>query len=407
MVIGDDLMLNQILINLIGNAEKFTHRGKITVSVRLKSRKNDRINVEFKVEDTGIGIPKEKHDLVFQSFRQVDGDIKRKFGGTGLGLAITKQLVELQGGTIRLKSQLGKGTAFTFNIFYQETDKKIMLEERSISESDPLDIAGYRVLVVEDNHMNRKYISTLLTKWQVNHQMAHNGLEGVELASHEPFDLILMDIQMPEMDGFEATNAIRQFVNLNQETPIIALTASAMVSQKDKALLAGMNDYLSKPFKPSQLFEKLKLFYIQRPERKVETTSHTEGGAFPSFTFNERLDSAVLTEFYGTDMSYARDMFDIFLTTVMPEYLTLKEQVAAKNTAEVGRLAHKLKPTFTMVGLPDLELQMEEIEHSAKRNDAPSVWSTLFDNFETHIVDAVKVVKEDHTRLLSVKFISK
>ena len=144
MVIGDDLMLNQILINLIGNAEKFTQKGKITVSAHVKSRRNNRINVEFKISDTGIGIPKEKHDLVFQSFRQVDGDIKRKFGGTGLGLAITKQLVEMQGGSIRLKSQFGKGTMFTFNIFYQETDTEITLEDRSISENERLDVAGYR-----------------------------------------------------------------------------------------------------------------------------------------------------------------------------------------------------------------------------------------------------------------------
>ncbi len=407
MVIGDDLMLNQILINLIGNAEKFTQKGKITVSARVKSRRNNRINVEFKIADTGIGIPKEKHDLVFQSFRQVDGDIKRKFGGTGLGLAITKQLVEMQGGSIRLKSQLGKGTMFTFNIFYQETDTKITLEDRSISENERLDVAGYRVLVVEDNHMNRKYISTLLSKWQVDYQMAHNGLEGVELANNEPFDLILMDIQMPEMDGYEATNTIRHTVNLNQETPIIALTASAMVSQKDKAFLTGMNDYLSKPFKPSQLFEKLKLFYSQKPERKVETASHTEGGHYPSFVFHERLDADLLNEFYGDDLSYARDMFDIFLTTVIPEYATLKERVAAKNKDEVGRLAHKLKPTFAMVGLPDLEQKMEAIEHSAKGNDDPSVWSGLFEDFEKHIGEAVEVVKNDHASLINIKFTAK
>ncbi len=407
-VIGDDLMLNQILINLIGNAEKFTQKGKITVSVRIKSKSKNRINVEFKIADTGIGIPKEKHDLVFKSFRQVDGDIKRKFGGTGLGLAITKQLVEMQGGSIRLKSQLGKGTTFTFNVFYQETDKKITQEERAISEEERLDVAGYRVLVVEDNHMNRKYISTLLTKWQVDYQMAHDGLEGFELACHEPFDLILMDIQMPEMDGYEATNAIRGTVGLNQETPIIALTASAMVSQKDKALLAGMNDYLSKPFKPSQLFEKLKLFYSEKQEKIKEMPIHTEGGetgtSATSFVFNQRLDTALLTEFYGDDLSYARDMFDIFLTTVMPEYAMLKEQVVAENTPEVGRLAHKLKPTFAMVGLPDLELKMEAIEHSAKRNEAPSVWGSLFDDFEKDIDEAVEVVKNDYEQLSNNRF---
>ncbi len=407
MVIGDDLMLNQILINLIGNAEKFTRKGNITVSIRLKSRKNDRINVEFKIADTGIGIPKEKHDLVFQSFRQVDGDIKRKFGGTGLGLAITKQLVEMQGGSIRLKSALGKGTTFIFNVFYQETNKKITTDEPPISENDRLGVAGYRVLVVEDNHMNQKYISTLLTKWQVDYQMAHNGLEGVELANHEPFDLILMDIQMPVMDGYEATNAIRAMVNLNKDTPIIALTASAMVSQKDKALLAGMNDYLSKPFKPSQLFEKLKLFYSQKPERRTETASDTEGGYYTPFAFNKRLDAALLTEFYGDDLSYARDMFDIFLSTVLPEYAMLKEEVVAKNTEEVGRLAHKLKPTFAMVGLPDLEQQMEVIENSAKRNDDPSVWCPLFEDFDKLIHEAVEVVRNDHALLVNVKFTGK
>ena len=407
-VIGDDLMLNQILINLIGNAEKFTHKGKITVSVRIKSRAKSRLNVEFKIADTGIGIPKEKHDLVFKSFRQVDGDIKRKFGGTGLGLAITKQLVEMQGGSIRLKSQLGKGTTFTFNVFYDETDKKITLEERSIAEGERLDVAGYRVLVVEDNHMNRKYISTLLTKWQVDYQIAHDGLEGFELASHEPFDLILMDIQMPEMDGYESTNAIRGTEGPNRETPIIALTASAMVSQKDKALLAGMNDYLSKPFKPSQLFEKLKLFYSEKQEKIKEMPIHTEGVkeqiAVQPFVFNERLDTALLTEFYGDDLSYARDMFDIFLTTVMPEYAMLKEEVIAKNTPEVGRLAHKLKPTFAMVGLPDLELKMEAIEHSAKRNDDPPVWCTLFDDFEEYVAEAVEVVRNDYEQLSNNRF---
>ena len=410
MVIGDDLMLNQILINLIGNAEKFTQKGKITVCVHIKSRKKNRINVEFKIEDTGIGIPQEKHDLVFKSFRQVDGDIKRKFGGTGLGLAITKQLVEMQGGAIRLKSQLNKGTTFIFNVFYEETDKKITLEDRPVSENDRLDVAGYRVLVVEDNHMNRKYISTLLTKWQVEYQMAHNGLEGVELASHEPFDLILMDIQMPEMDGYEATDAIRTTVSLNQDTPIIALTASAMLSQKDKAFLAGMNDYLSKPFKPSQLFEKLKLFYSEKQEKIKEIPIHTEGGEMGTsakpFVFNKRLDAGLLTEFYGDDLSYARDMFDIFLTTVMPEYATLKEQVIAQNTTEVGRLAHKLKPTFAMVGLPDLELKMEAIEHSAKKNDDPSVWCALLHDFENDIDEAVKVVKFDYECLANAKYAS-
>lgn len=403
MVMGDDLMLNQILINLIGNAEKFTEKGRISISAHIKSRHDDYINVEFQISDTGIGIPKEKHDLIFQSFRQVDGDIKRKFGGTGLGLAITKQLVEMQGGSIQLKSQLGKGTTFTFNIFYKETDKKIVLEDQPIAENARLDAIGKRILVVEDNHMNRKYISTLLKKWQVDYQMAHNGLEGVEMARREPFDLILMDIQMPEMDGYEATITIRNTANPNHNTPIIALTASAMLSQKDKAFRAGMNDYVSKPFKPSQLFEKIQAFCCQRRKNDVEINADTEGVEIEEltndFVFDKRLDAALLADLYGDDLAYACDMFGTFLTTALPEFNNLKAQIAAKNTAEVARLAHKLKPTFGMVGLPDLEQKMQLIEHSAKKNDHFAVWATAFEDLEQDVEEAVEAVKRDFNKL--------
>jgi PAS domain S-box-containing protein len=402
MVMGDDLMMNQILINLIGNAEKFTASGTITVSLRVKSREEGHIEIEFSISDTGIGIPKEKHDLIFQSFRQVDGDIKRKFGGTGLGLAITKQLIEMQGGTIRLDSELGKGTTFSFNMFYQETDKKILLEDKPIPENTRIEAVGKRVLVVEDNHMNRKYISTLLKKWQVDYQMAHNGLEGVEMARMERFDLILMDIQMPVMDGYEATIAIRNSANLNRDTPIIALTASAMLSQKDKAFRAGMNDYVSKPFKPSQLFEKIQEFCTQKEEIRSENSVNTEGVETTEdtvFKFDKRLNSDLLADLYGDDTAYACDMFEMFLTVALPEFATLRIAVAEKNTDEVARLAHKLKPTFGMVGLSDLEQKMQAIEHSAKKKEAPSVWTVLFEDLEKYTQTAIAAVQNDFNKL--------
>lgn len=417
MVMGDDLMLNQILINLIGNAEKFTASGTITVSLRIKSRLEGHIEIEFSISDTGIGIPKEKHDLIFQSFRQVDGDIKRKFGGTGLGLAITKQLIEMQGGEIRLDSELGKGTTFTFNMFYQETDKKILLEDKPIAENTRIDAVGKRVLVVEDNHMNRKYISTLLKKWQVDYQMAHNGLEGVEMARLERFDLILMDIQMPVMDGYEATIAIRNSANLNRETTIIALTASAMLSQKDTAFKAGMNDYVSKPFKPSQLYEKIQEYCCYKV---VETTEFSaeiidfeetyneqefievsleEVEDESDFKFNKRLNADLLTDLYGDDTSYACVMFEMFLTTALPEFDILKTAVAAENTDEVARLAHKLKPTFGMVGLSDMEEKMQILEHATKKKETPAVWQPLFEDVEKNMESAVNAVKRDFDKL--------
>jgi PAS domain S-box-containing protein len=413
MVMGDDLMLNQILINLIGNAEKFTAEGKITIALRVKSRSEGHIEIEFSISDTGIGIPKEKHDLIFQSFRQVDGNIKRKFGGTGLGLAITKQLIEMQGGTIHLDSELGKGTTFSFNMFYQETTKKILLEDKPIAENTRIDAAGKRVLVVEDNHMNRKYISTLLKKWQVDYQMAHNGLEGVEMARLERFDLILMDIQMPVMDGYEATIAIRNTANPNRETTIIALTASAMLSQKDTAYRAGMNDYISKPFKPSQLYEKMQEYcchqVIEITEPIVESSDFKEPIDIPvsieevedesDFKFNKRLNADLLADLYGKDMSYAYVMFEMFLTTALPEFDTLKTAISEKNIAEIARLAHKLKPTFGMVGLSDMEEKMQALEHAAKKKEAPSVWQPLFDDVEKNMDNAVNAVRRDFDKL--------
>ena len=403
MVIGDDLMLNQILINLIGNAEKFTEKGKITISVFIKSRHDDQINVEFSIADTGIGIPEEKHDLIFQSFRQVDGDIKRKFGGTGLGLAITKQLVKMQGGAINLTSQLGKGAKFTFNIVYQETNKKIALEEPRTFEHQRQSAAGKRILVVEDNHMNRKYISTLLQKWKIDYQMAHNGLEAVEMARLQVFNLILMDIQMPEMDGYEASITIRNSANPNRDTPIIALTASAMISQKDMAFRAGMVDYISKPFKPSQLYDKIQEYCCNSDSVTAPINQNTYKSSFSDektvFCFDKMLDAALLKDLYGDDTFYACDMFEMFLTVAMPEFKLLNLAIESRNTAEVARLAHKLKPTFGMVGLTDLEYKMKSIEEEVKNQAPPSVWIPLFKDLEKFIQPALEVIQSDYNKL--------
>lgn len=405
MVIGDDLLLNQILANLIGNAEKFTAKGSIEVSVKIKKRHNKRMLLEFSVTDTGIGIPKYKHQAIFQTFQQVDGDIKRKFGGTGLGLAITKQLIELQGGTISVKSRLGKGSIFTFTIPYQESNKVAVSETHETLESMSLDLdaVGKTILVVEDNYMNRKYISTLLKKWRIQHDIAHHGKEGFAMARLKPYDLILMDVQMPEMDGYETTIAIRNSQNFNRETPIIALTASALLSQKDRAFNVGMNDYLSKPFKPAQLFEKLQSF----GQRIATNSNYTEGGDQSPieenndsfFSYNTRLDKNLLKELYGDDLDYAREMFDTFLTKSLPEVVLMKRQLSTENWTELGRLAHKLKPSFGMVGLSDMEEKMQGIEDMAKGYPNYVGLYALITDFEKALPKAVEAVEYDLMKL--------
>ena len=256
--IGDSLILNQILLNIIGNAEKFTEKGSIDISVKQKNQNDEFDWIEFKIEDTGSGIAKEKIDLIFQKFKQINTQ-GHKHKGTGLGLSITKELVEIQGGKVSVSSQEGIGSTFFFTLPYKKAGNDIIPTNNDIKVA-PSALDGCRVLVAEDNVMNQKYISSLLTKWNINYVIASDGKKAVEQAYSQRYDLILMDIQMPNMDGYEAAITIRNTDNVNQSTPIIALTASAMLDQKSKAIEAGMNDFVSKPFTPNNLLSVLQSF---------------------------------------------------------------------------------------------------------------------------------------------------
>ncbi len=402
LIVGDDLLLNQILTNLIGNAEKFTLQGSITVSVRIQKKQKGFLWLEFKISDTGIGIPKDKQGLIFQSFRQVNGDIMRKFGGTGLGLAIVKQLVELQNGTISVKSVLDKGTTFTFSIPYKDSGKKSESEELPLLKKIDFDAANTKVLIVEDNYMNRRYICTLLEKWKIDYAIAHNGREGVEMAHHELFDLILMDIQMPEMDGYEATINIRNTANMNRQTPIIALTASAMLTQKDKAFTIGMNDYVSKPFNPLQLYEKLTL-YLSKNE--AMQTCNDSGIVTPvletDFAYNPRLNTEMLSALYGDDYSYAGEMFNTFLKVIVPDLPKFQEYRQTSDWEMLRRLAHKVKPTFSMVGLTDLEALVLEIETIVKNDPLNDSLNILLEQLNAQLPQAVDIIKADFEKMAS------
>lgn len=361
MVDGDDLLLNQILLNLMGNAEKFTETGAIGIRAAVKKEYKNQIILKFEVFDTGIGIPNDKLKDIFKAFRQVDGDIKRKYGGTGLGLAIVKQLVEFKKGTISVHSKPGKGTAFTFTIPFTKTNKShaVQLNARESLGNIDFHTLG-EVLVVEDNSMNRTYISNLLHKWKVPHQMAVNGKKGLEMALEKPFKLILMDIQMPEMDGYEAAIAIRARAGFNQHTPIVALTASAMLSKKDRAFEAGMNDYLSKPFSPAELLE---LFHKHFPELEIQ---HKNQQLLEKPDPSSLLNYAFMKEIYGEDYDYARDIFTAFLEKIDSEYPLLWHYFENGDHHALSRMAHKLKPIFPMVGLTDFEPYFSSLEEKSK-----------------------------------------
>ncbi|MEZ5042545.1 MAG: ATP-binding protein [Saprospiraceae bacterium] len=256
-LIGDPTRLSQILINLLNNAIKFTEKGKISLTVKkLNKPTAQRCKVYFEVNDTGIGIPKEKHRKIFDSFSQADDNTTRLFGGTGLGLAITKRLIELQGGSIKLESEVGNGAAFSFSFEYPigEAPQENPVETRNILKQTG--ISGVkRILIVEDNIFNIKVVKRILKFWDLEIDVALDGLEALEKVKETDYSVVLMDLQMPNMDGYEATATIRSWQESKfQSLPIIALSASAMADFRKRAFDAGMNDFLTKPFKPKDLY---------------------------------------------------------------------------------------------------------------------------------------------------------
>ncbi|MES2656605.1 MAG: response regulator [Bacteroidota bacterium] len=256
VIIGDPTRMSQILINLVGNAIKFTHKGFVKLHVNAIHKNEQTVNLRFSIIDSGVGIAKDKLETIFESFSQENIKVTRKYGGTGLGLTISKRLCELQGGNISVTSEVDHGSIFTVQIPFEFSD---LIEINNKQKNNLKDLKGLKILVVEDNQINQILAKQLLTKWQIEVDMADNGLIALEKLKLKNYDLILMDLQMPEMDGYETTIAIRsgQINGIDKNIPVIALTADAFAETKKQALLTGMNDFVTKPFKQDELFLKI------------------------------------------------------------------------------------------------------------------------------------------------------
>ncbi len=255
---GDSTRIRQILINLVGNAIKFTRQGQVLIRIKLEDESENQCCLMFEVKDTGIGIPEDRTKDLFNLFSQVDPSTTRKFGGTGLGLAISKQLTELMKGTIGVKSKIGEGSVFWFTLPLGKPEikkNKQGSDEHNMADRDHVP-AGLKILVAEDNVINQKVVSIMLEKAGHFITIANNGQKAVQLYKKGDFDLILMDIQMPVMDGEKATMEIRKIEEqTNTHIPIIALTANAMRGDRQRYIKAGMDDYVTKPVKKDVLFK--------------------------------------------------------------------------------------------------------------------------------------------------------
>ncbi|MEA5260031.1 PAS domain S-box protein [Arcicella aquatica] len=253
-VIGDPTRLNQIFLNLTNNAIKFTEKGSVKIVLELQSETDEEYSILFKIMDTGIGISQDKQTIIFDRFAQANSDTTRKYGGTGLGLSISKLLIEKQKGNIFVESQPNEGSTFYFNLTFRKVNDKVVFEQEThLLPIDPTH--KVKILLAEDNVLNQKLALKVLERFGFFPDLAENGKIAVMKVQKHEYDVILMDLQMPEMDGYQATSYIRN--TLKNNTPIIALTAHSLIGEKEKCLAIGMNDYITKPFSPKDLFNKI------------------------------------------------------------------------------------------------------------------------------------------------------
>jgi CheY-like chemotaxis protein len=282
--VGDPSRLRQVLNNLLGNAVKFTETGSIHLSVNTEFVSAEETVLIFELRDTGIGIPSGQFESIFEAFQQVDSSTTRKYGGTGLGLAISRKLVARMGGRIWLNSEVGKGTTFFFNARFQlESHGRAPVNAPAALAEDsvPEETSPLRILLVEDNAVNQKLAQRLLQKRGYEVRIASDGNEALRETERSEYDLILMDIQMPGMDGIQAARAIRQReAGGGARTPILAMTACAMVGDRERCLDAGMDDYLTKPVQPEDLYAKVEEW--ARTSRRPQAARRDKAPSLPN-----------------------------------------------------------------------------------------------------------------------------
>ena len=351
---GDAGRLRQILLNLIGNAIKFTERGGVRISTKTVESDDANITMEFSVTDTGIGLTEEDQGRLFQSFSQADASISRRYGGTGLGLSICKQLVEAQGGEIGVESVPGQGSRFWFRLTFAHADAPpLMAETAPLAKLPPL-----KILLAEDNLINQKVALGFLAKGDHTVTLVSNGKEAIEAAQSNTFHIILMDMQMPEMDGLTASRAIRDLPGKAGRVPIVALTANTMLGDAERCQAAGMNGHISKPIDPVDLFKTM-------ADVLAEANKSEETEIQQSVSLN------TISTYLGHDV--VRELGDMFLTAGAEDCDQLQKLAANGPLSDIYHYAHDLKGMTAYVGAETLGALATAIGEAARtENDAES-----------------------------------
>ena len=375
---GDAVRLTQIIVNIVSNAVKFTEKGKITIAVHLLKSTDTNASIQMVIADTGIGIAPEKQRTIFERFQQAEAETTRRFGGTGLGLAIVKQLVDLQDGKLHLKSELGKGTEFIIELNYKLPDMEQLFSEAMAAETQPMSLQKIKALIAEDNLMNQHLIAHLMKSWSIDYTIVDNGKEAIKELNKNGYSIVLMDIQMPEMDGYTATGIIRN--ELKRDIPIIAMTAHAMTGEKEKCLQLGMNDYVSKPIKETVLYN------IIARHAQLNSFANNNGSV-------HHLNLDYLHQLSGNDKDFENKILQQFVAQVPEELALLKQAIDENNFDGIRRTAHSMKSTVGYVGLADeLHPSLNKIEKQAEIEDNSDM-AELFQAIEKKCVNVAQEVE--------------
>ncbi len=365
VLVGDPFRLGQVLNNLISNALKFTESGKITVSATQIKTNHQSSLFEFKVRDTGIGISAENLANIFDEFVQASSETSRKYGGTGLGLTITKNLIEMQGGTIEAESVVNQGTCFTVRIPYQIGENAMLVNNKEEVVFTPID--KKRILVAEDVVINQIIVKQILEEWGHEVVLVANGQEAYDAHKRKDFDLILMDIHMPEVDGYEATQMIRHMGDtIKAAVPIVALTANAFKKETDRFAEAGFNDYITKPFTEAGLYDCIKkqlqlnspVDFNKKIKNKVEES-----------TSEKLYDLSALQGMDDDDIAFLKEIVLVFIKNTRIDIENLLKSVESNQTNDIYLLAHRMKSSIYSLGIKRAYKLVESIEFYAKTGE--------------------------------------
>lgn len=355
-VTGDPTRLTQILINLIGNAIKFTNKGRVNIFAKTVREEKDKVFIEFSVADTGIGIPDDKIQQIFERFRQAESHTARHYGGTGLGLSIAKELVEMQGGEMHVKSKTGLGSVFTFVLPFSTINTNTNKKENRRSEYDIHLLSKKNILLVEDNPINTKFVFSLFAEHAIIADHAADGSEAIEKVKNKSYDVVLMDIDMPNVNGYEATLTIRN--ELKNNVPIIAMTAHAIAGEREKCLELGMNDYISKPVREDVLFDKL---YQHAILNKADKDKDKETAQLHNLDF--------LIKSMRGKKDVIRETIDLIVREMPADLKLLNEAVSKSDFAAIKHYAHKLKSTVSIAGIADMLAILAQMERLSQEKD--------------------------------------